>query len=236
VASLVVFVLLWPLLFAEWTLWMLACALVLTLSRYREYVADRGAVLLTGAPENLMSALVRISDEAGQIPARDLRQIAARNAFFIIPVRTLGAPTLDPLQFFPTHPRLDRRLDRLAELARTLGHAETTESPRRKFRVQRPPKPRNPAAVVVFCGGLALVALTAANVNPLTLGAPLGALLFYGSAAGLLFGCRALGRAQAGASGFALAAAGFATFLFFWLITAAGALSYLAFLLLGLVR
>ena len=34
--------------------------LIRTLSRYRELAADRGAALITGAPQNLASALVRI--------------------------------------------------------------------------------------------------------------------------------------------------------------------------------
>jgi heat shock protein HtpX len=59
--------------------------LIRTISRYREYAADRGSALLTGAPENLMSALQRIASGVTQIPQRDLREVAALNAFFIIP-------------------------------------------------------------------------------------------------------------------------------------------------------
>src|SRR5580765_6917734 len=39
----------------------LSFVLIRTLSRYREYAADRGSALITGAPENLMSALQKIS-------------------------------------------------------------------------------------------------------------------------------------------------------------------------------
>ena len=35
--------------------------LIRTISRYREYAADRGSAIMTGAPENLMSALQKIS-------------------------------------------------------------------------------------------------------------------------------------------------------------------------------
>jgi heat shock protein HtpX len=45
--------------------------LTLTISRYREYGADRGSALLAGEPEQLMSALQKLSD--GHIPNRDLR-------------------------------------------------------------------------------------------------------------------------------------------------------------------
>ena len=59
--------------------------LIRTISRYREYAADRGAALITGAPENLMSALQKISSGIASIPQRDLREVQAMNAFFIIP-------------------------------------------------------------------------------------------------------------------------------------------------------
>ena len=55
------------------------------MSRYREYAADRGSALITGAPEYLMSALQKISSGITQIPQRDLREVQGMNAFFIIP-------------------------------------------------------------------------------------------------------------------------------------------------------
>src|SRR6185437_3471032 len=42
--------------------------LIRTISRYREYAADRGSALITGAPENLMSALQKIASGITQIP------------------------------------------------------------------------------------------------------------------------------------------------------------------------
>jgi heat shock protein HtpX len=91
--------------------------LILMISRYREYAADRGAVLITGAPENLMSALQRIAGQLTQIPQRDLREVQGMNAFFIVPTnwRTAGA------ELFMTHPPLEKRLARLADIAREMG-------------------------------------------------------------------------------------------------------------------
>lgn len=91
--------------------------LIQTISRYREYAADRGAALITGAPEYLMSALQKISSQMTRIPQRDLREVAGMNAFFIIPTnvkRTAG-------ELFMSHPPLEKRLRALAEIAREMG-------------------------------------------------------------------------------------------------------------------
>ena len=97
--------------------YVISFVLIRTISRYREYAADRGAAILTGSPEYLMSALQRISGAMQTIPTRDLRQVEAMNAFFIIPTgvkSTLG-------ELFATHPPLEKRLARLAEISRELG-------------------------------------------------------------------------------------------------------------------
>src|ERR1700730_12579197 len=65
--------------------------LIRTISRYREYAADRGSALITGAPEYLMSALQKISSQMTLIPNQDLRQVAGVDAFFIIPARAKAA-------------------------------------------------------------------------------------------------------------------------------------------------
>ena len=91
--------------------------LIQTISRYREYAADRGAALITGAPEYLMSALQNISSQMTRIPQRDLREVAGMNAFFIIPTsvkRSAG-------ELFMSHPPLEKRLRALAEIAREMG-------------------------------------------------------------------------------------------------------------------
>jgi heat shock protein HtpX len=65
--------------------WIISYFLIRALSRYREFAADRGAAVLTGAPGNLASALVKISSSLKRIPTKDLRQAEAFNAFFIVP-------------------------------------------------------------------------------------------------------------------------------------------------------
>ena len=95
----------------------LSYILIRTISRYREYGADRGAALITGAPENLMSALQKISSRMTQIPQRDLREVAAMNAFFIIPTNVKSAFG----ELFATHPPLEKRLANLERVAREMG-------------------------------------------------------------------------------------------------------------------
>jgi len=86
--------------------------LIQALSRYREYAADRGAAYLTGAPSNLASALMKISGVMERIPAQDLRQAEALNAFFIVPA--LKGSSIAEL--FSTHPSLEKRLAYLRKL------------------------------------------------------------------------------------------------------------------------
>jgi len=97
--------------------YLISYVLIRTLSRYREYAADRGSALITGAPEYLMSALQKISSQMTLIPNQDLRQVEGMSAFFIIPakVRTAGA------ELFMDHPPLEKRLAALAEIARQMG-------------------------------------------------------------------------------------------------------------------
>ena len=63
----------------------LSFVLIRTLSRYREFAADRGAAVLTKSPSSLASALVKISGAMGRIPQHDMRMAEGLNQFFIIP-------------------------------------------------------------------------------------------------------------------------------------------------------
>ena len=95
----------------------LSFILIRTISRYREYAADRGSALITGAPEYLMSALQRISSEMTRIPQRDLREVSSMNAFFIIPTSV----TRRTSELFMDHPPLEKRLAALERIAREMG-------------------------------------------------------------------------------------------------------------------
>jgi heat shock protein HtpX len=97
--------------------YVISYILILTISRYREFAADRGAALITGAPEYLMSALQKIASQMTRIPQRDLREVEGMNAFFIVPTnwkRSFG-------ELFMTHPPLEKRLARLADIAQDMG-------------------------------------------------------------------------------------------------------------------
>jgi heat shock protein HtpX len=97
----------------------LSYVLIRTISRYREYAADRGSALITGAPEHLMSALQRISSNIMQIPDRDLREVAGMNAFFIVPTSIKRRTA----ELFMDHPPLEKRLAALEKIAREMGRA-----------------------------------------------------------------------------------------------------------------
>jgi len=108
----------WLIIFAVSILvYAISFVLIRTISRYREYAADRGSALITGAPEYLMSALQKISSQMTLIPNQDLRQVEGMNAFFIIPTNVKSSLG----ELFATHPPLEKRLARLAEIAQEMG-------------------------------------------------------------------------------------------------------------------
>ena len=92
--------------------YVLSFFLMMALSRYREFSADRGAALVTGRPSALSSALVKISGAMQQVPTRDLREAEAMNAFFIVPTSVKGAIQT----VFSTHPPMEKRIARLQQL------------------------------------------------------------------------------------------------------------------------
>jgi heat shock protein HtpX len=91
--------------------------LIRAISRYREFSADRGAALITGAPEQLMIALQKITGDIARIPQKDLREVSQMSAFFICPTSVRSATA----ELFMDHPPLEKRLARLAEIAREMG-------------------------------------------------------------------------------------------------------------------
>lgn len=99
-----------------WPVFVVSLFFMWTLSRYREYVADRSASMITGAPEQLMSALQKI---AGKPAPGDLRGGLAVQALCIVG-RQAGWRRFE---LFSDHPPLAKRMDRLEELSRELGRA-----------------------------------------------------------------------------------------------------------------
>lgn len=92
-----------------------------SLARHRELAADAGAAALTGRPAALASALRKVSGGLAQIPTRDLREAAARDAFNLLP----AAEALPGWQgrLMGTHPPLQTRIERLERLEHKLRAA-----------------------------------------------------------------------------------------------------------------
>jgi len=108
-------------LLVSFVVYILSFFLMLALSRYREFAADRGSALITGNPSALSSALVKISDAMQQVPTKDLREAERMNAFFIVPTSVKGAiQTL-----FATHPPMEKRIARLQQLEAELQGTPT---------------------------------------------------------------------------------------------------------------
>jgi heat shock protein HtpX len=94
--------------------------LIRLLSRYRELSADRSGALLTGRPQALASALVKVTGDMGRIPVKDLRAAEPLNAFYFAPALRPG--TSGRLAtIFSTHPPLEKRLAQLEKIQKQLG-------------------------------------------------------------------------------------------------------------------
>jgi heat shock protein HtpX len=99
-------------LLVSFVVYIVSFFLMLALSRYREFSADRGAALVTGRPSALSSALVKISGAMERVPTQDLRETERMNAFFIVPTSVKGAIQT----IFSTHPPMEKRIERLNQL------------------------------------------------------------------------------------------------------------------------
>ena len=96
--------------------WVISNLLLMSLSRYREFAADRGSAMITRDPDSLISALLKINGRIAAVPPDRQRQAEGANAFFILPVRgsTLAA-------LFATHPPLERRIEALEQIRMELA-------------------------------------------------------------------------------------------------------------------
>jgi heat shock protein HtpX len=99
------------LLLVSLVVWIVSFILIRTLSRYREFAADRGAAIITGQPSNLISALKKIS--GFRVPTEDLRKVEGPvSALFITPAIS-GSSFM---RFFSTHPTLEARIEALQKI------------------------------------------------------------------------------------------------------------------------
>jgi heat shock protein HtpX len=79
-----------------------------TVSRYREYGADRGAAYATGAPDNLISALRKISGT--KVSSDSARGLESAKALCISPTAA------GVLELFSTHPPIEKRIAALEKI------------------------------------------------------------------------------------------------------------------------
>jgi heat shock protein HtpX len=93
----------------SFVVYILSFFLMLALSRYREFSADKGAALITGRPSALSSALMKISNGMQGVPEQDLRAAQQLSAFFIIPPTAKTAVQT----LFMDHPPTEKRIERL---------------------------------------------------------------------------------------------------------------------------
>ncbi len=97
--------------------YFVAQLLIMALSRYREFSADRGSAYITGRPKDLISALEKISGRMDHVPPEQKRAVESANAFFIIPA--LSGSTL--MELFSTHPPLEKRIAALEQVEMELA-------------------------------------------------------------------------------------------------------------------
>ena len=90
----------------------ISTVLILALSRYREFAADRGSALITRNPRALISALNKISGRMEGVPVEAKTRVEGANAFFIIPA--LSGNTI--MELFSTHPPLEKRIANLEKV------------------------------------------------------------------------------------------------------------------------
>ena len=94
------------------TTWVVSFLIIRAISRYREFSADRGGAIMTGKPDKLASALLKVSGKIKVIPPKELENVQKLNAFFIIPA--LSGTSIANL--FSTDPPVEKRIQKLMEM------------------------------------------------------------------------------------------------------------------------
>ncbi|HYH53853.1 MAG TPA: zinc metalloprotease HtpX [Solirubrobacterales bacterium] len=88
-----------------------ASIIQLSISRQREFAADAGGAAITGNPESLASALLRLEQGAEAIPMRGHANTATEPLYIVKPFRGKGMAGL-----FSTHPPIEERVRRLRQM------------------------------------------------------------------------------------------------------------------------
>lgn len=92
--------------------WVVSFLIIRAISRYREYSADRGGAIMTGKPDKLATALLKISGKIKVTPLHELKNVQKLNAFFIVPA--LSGSSIANL--FSSHPPVEKRVQKLKEM------------------------------------------------------------------------------------------------------------------------
>lgn len=92
--------------------WVVSFLIIRAISRYREYSADRGGAIMTGKPDKLATALLKISGKIKVTPLHELKNVQKLNAFFIVPA--LSGSSIANL--FSSHPPVEKRVQKLKDM------------------------------------------------------------------------------------------------------------------------
>jgi heat shock protein HtpX len=97
--------------------WLVSTLLIRSLSRYREFAADRGSALITRRPHDLITALEKISQRMDYVPPQQKQAVEGANMFYIIPA--LSGRSI--MELFSTHPPLETRVAALQQIETELA-------------------------------------------------------------------------------------------------------------------
>lgn len=97
--------------------WLVSTLLLRSLSRYREFAADRGSAYITKRPQDLITALEKISGRMDYVPPDQKQAVEGANMFYIIPA--LSGRSL--MELFSTHPSLEKRVAALQQVEAELA-------------------------------------------------------------------------------------------------------------------
>uniref|UniRef100_UPI002627C33A M48 family metalloprotease n=1 Tax=uncultured Sulfuricurvum sp. TaxID=430693 RepID=UPI002627C33A len=97
-----------------------AAVIQMSISRSREFMADEGAARLSGHPEWLQSALLKLSNYNSR---GEVQGATPENAHMFI-VSPFDGKNLSFANLFRTHPTTEQRIERLEMLKKELGTYE----------------------------------------------------------------------------------------------------------------